>query len=493
MRRRLLVGAAYLLVVVVLALAVPFGQALSRRLTDELGGRVEREAYAVAAAVEDRLEHGDPAALQPLIESVGRRIGGRILVTDASGVLVADSQGPAPSPPPSYASRPEVARALGGVAGWDVRTSRSLGYDLLVSAVPVASAGRTLGAVRVSFPMADVRAATRRAWAFLALVGLAALTLGLLLAAWLARSFSLPVGRAASVARRIAQGDLEARVPEEGPAEIRELAHDMNQMTGRLWEMLRAEREFAANASHQLRTPLAALRLSLEEAVDGTDPRGEATQALDQVDRLSAVVDALLQMGVARERTWVPVDVAVIARRLVAASTVAEVAIDVSGNGVALAEPERVRQVLANLVDNARRFAHRRIQVAVEEIGGRTVVRVDDDGPGVPATDVSRVFDRFYRAPGSAGPGSGLGLAVARDLVAVDGGTIRAARSPLGGARFEVSWPRGGETAEAGTQATWTRNGIPITGAMWQSHSGSEHSSSISGPGSHSSPTSSTE
>jgi signal transduction histidine kinase len=441
MRRRLILGATYLLVVVIVALAVPFGQALSRRLTDELGGRVEREAYAVAAAVEDRLERGDVAALQPLIESVGRRIGGRIVVTDARGSVLADSQGPVSVPAPSYASRPEIARALGGVAGWEVRTSRSLGYDLVVSAVPVASAGRTLGAVRVSFPMGDVRAAIRRSWAFLALVGLAALVLGLVLAAWLARSISRPLGRAATVARRVAGGDLEARVPEEGPPEVRQLAHDMNEMNDRLQDKLRAEREFAANASHQLRTPLAALRLSLEEVIDGPDPRGEASRALEQVDRLSAVVAALLRMGAARERPGTSVDVAAVARSVAASLPPAGPTVEVSGEGLALADEERVREVLANLLDNARRYARRRIRVEIDGAHDRTIARVDDDGPGVDRADLSRVFDRFYRAPEAVGPGSGLGLAVARDLVEVDGGTIRASESPMGGARFEVSWP----------------------------------------------------
>jgi signal transduction histidine kinase len=227
----------------------------------------------------------------------------------------------------------------------------------------------------------------------------------------------------------------------EGPPEVRELAEDMNSMADRLRDMLRAEREFAANASHQLRTPLAALRLSLEEAVAGPDPRGEASHALDQVDRLSAAVDALLRLGHARERGSEPIDLAGVARLVIAALDLDGLIVEVQGGGVAAGEPERVRQVIGNLVDNASRFARHRIEIPIETAGNRVILRVDDDGPGIPPGDLDRVFDRFYRGRTTGGPGSGLGLAVARELTRADGGLIRAAKSPLGGARFEVEWP----------------------------------------------------
>ena len=441
MRRRLILGAAYLLLVVVAGLAVPFGLTLSRRLTSDLGGRVERQAFAVAAAVEDRLEHGDAASLQSLVAPFAKRIGGRVLLTDRSGVLLADSlQAPGPDAP-SYRSRPEIARALAGAPNWEVRTSRSLGYDLLVSAVPVGSAGRILGAVRISFPMAELRAAVRRSWWFLGAVGAVALAAGLALAAWLAGWATSALATAASVARRIAGGDLRARVPEAGPPEVRGLATDMNAMADRVVDMVRGEREFAANASHQLRTPLSALRLSLEEALAGTDPRREVEHALVQADRLNAVVGSLLALGRARERGATAVDLAGVAEELVASLPPNGVRVEVSGSGVVLADPDRVRQVVGNLLENAGRFARARVLVEVTRDRDGVAVLVDDDGPGIPEADRARVFDRFYRGRLPGGPGSGLGLPLARELAAADGGTVVALESPLGGARFEVVYP----------------------------------------------------
>ncbi len=441
MRRRLMLGAAYLLIVVIVGLAVPFGTSLRQRLIDQLGGRVEREAETVGASVEDSLERGGSAALQPFAVRMASQIGGRLLITDATGVLLADSLQPPGPNPPSYASRPEIAVALRGRPNWRVRHSTTLGTDLLVSAVPVQSPKGIVGAVRISYPMGAVNGAIHRAWAFLAVIGAVTLLIGLLLAAWLARGLTRPIADAASVARRIADGELEAQVPESGPPEIRELAHDMNAMTRRLSDLLRANREFAANASHQLRTPLTALRLTLEEATDGPDPRGEARHALAEADRLEAIVSSLLSLGAGADRgTVAAVDAVALARSIVQEHA-AEPAVTVHGEGPAIADAVRLREVLGNLIHNAARFADRRVVVTVASDGSRTRIAVDDDGPGVPPEERARVFDRFSRGPNPRGPGSGLGLAVARELARADGAEITVETSELGGARFVADYP----------------------------------------------------
>jgi two-component system, OmpR family, sensor kinase len=450
MRRRLILGSLYLLLVVVVGLSVPFGATLGQRLTQELGGRVEREAYAVGAAVEDRLETGIGGDLQPLAEAFGRQIGGRVLITDAAGLLLADSLQPPGPTPPSYASRPEIAAALAGTPNWEVRPSASLGYALLVSAVPVRSSAGILGSVRISYPTAEVGEAIHRAWLFLAAIGLVAILIGLTLAVFLARWAIRPLKSAGSVARRIADGDLEARVPESGPPEVQELARDLNVMTDRLADRIRADREFAGNAAHQLRTPLAALRLSLEEARDGPDPRAEVGHALDETDRLGVVIDSLLELASRRERGVDMVDLAHLARSVVAeAVNGAGPQVRVTGVGSIVADPSRVRQVVANLVDNARRHARTVVRVTVSPNGSHIVLRVEDDGPGVPEEERTRLFDRFYRGYSPLGSGSGLGLAVAKDLAETDGGTIIVDSSDLGGARFEVRYAATGSRGRA--------------------------------------------
>ena len=443
MRRRLILGATYLLLTVVVGLAVPFGVTLSRRLTDELGGRVEREAFAVAAAVEDQFESGAPvpSSLQPLVERLAAQIGGRVLLTDQAGILVADSLQPAGPTPPSYITRPEIARALAGEANWEVRSSSTLGYDILVSAVPIGSTHGVVGAVRISYPMDEVREAIRRGWGFLAVVAGVELAVGLALAVWLARWVSRPLKEAAAVSQRISGGDLDARVPVGGPSEVQELARDLNAMTDRLSDLLRANREFASNAAHQLRTPIAALRLSLEEAHDGVDPRGEIGHALRETDRLNTIVGSLLELGKERERGPDAVETAEVVAEVVAGSPDGSVSTSWTGSGSALADRERMRQVVSNLVENANRHARSVVRVTIAPAGDRLVVRVEDDGPGIPVEERARVFDRFYRGIRPIGQGSGLGLAVARELAEADGGTVGVSVSDLGGAMFEVSYP----------------------------------------------------
>jgi signal transduction histidine kinase len=323
-----------------------------------------------------------------------------------------------------------------------------------VSAVPVASNGSVLGAVRISYPMASVQGAIRRSWWFLGAVGAVALLIGLGLAAWLARWVTRPLRDAAVVARRISGGDLEARVPEQGPPEVRELARDLNDMTARLADLLRANREFAANASHQLRTPLAALRLSLEEAAEGPDPRTEVHHALAESDRLAAVVEALLALGRDRtpERELVEL-AALVAEAISGIAAPDDVRVVIEGRGVVTAGPERVRQVVTNLVDNAVRFAERVVRVRIVPDGAWVEVQVDDDGPGLAPAERDRVFDRFYRGPSARGSGSGLGLAVVRELARVDGGSATVSASDLGGASFQVRYPVAG-SAEPEASAT---------------------------------------
>jgi signal transduction histidine kinase len=290
------------------------------------------------------------------------------------------------------------------------------------------------------------------------------------LVAWrLGRRFSEPIRAAQAVAGRVAAGDLEARVPEPagGDSELAGLAASINAMTESLARAKAAERHFLQSVSHDLRTPLTSIRGYAEALEDGTagDTAAAAAVIASESRRLERLVGDLLALAALEARRFTlrmtTVDLADLA-----AGTVAGFGPAAAGLGLRLesrttgpvtvtADADRLGQVVANLVDNALRYARSTVTVGVAAGGSAPaggpaapVLWVDDDGPGIAGSDLPRVFDRLYRSrshPDGSPPGrpigSGLGLTIVAELVAAMGGTVRA-ESPLGpdgGTRMVVS------------------------------------------------------
>jgi signal transduction histidine kinase len=259
-----------------------------------------------------------------------------------------------------------------------------------------------------------------------------------------------PLGQARRAAETVAASqDPSLRVPEGRDDEVGGLARAMNRMLarledaqGRLRATLREQRRFAADASHEMRTPLTALRGDIETLRAHDLPPAERGEALGDmaasVDRMDRLVEGLL--GLARvdgDRAEAePVDLSEMVAEIAAADECEALApgVVVSGDRAAL------RGMLVNLIDNGRRHGGR-VSVGVRADGGQAVVVVADDGPGIAPEDRERVFDRFYRAPGRRGaPGAGLGLPIARATAERWGGSLALAPSPAG-TRFEVRLP----------------------------------------------------
>jgi signal transduction histidine kinase len=445
MTRRLLASYLSITVFVLVIIEVPLGVLFARAERDRLVAAVERDATVLATVVEDTLERGAISGLDPVAAGYRDRTGGRVVVVDRRGVTVADSDAPAPGRR-DLSTRPEIAAALRGEHATGSRSSATLGSAFLYVAVPVASQGRVYGAVRITYPTSTVDARVRRVW--LALAGVAALVLGVvaLVGLALARSTTGPLRALEQATTAVAGGQLEARAPtDQGPPEVRRLAGAFNDMAARLGRLLEAQRAFVADASHQLRTPLTALRLRLEN-LEATMPPTTAEDlgaAVAETGRLARLVDGLLVLARAEaapgRREVVGLAAVVADRQAAWAPLAAEQDVELTVHptyAVAVwAVPGALEQVLDNLLANALGVAPAgsRIQLAIQKVGGWVELHVTDQGPGMPADQRERAFDRFWRGPASERDGTGLGLAIVRQLLEASGGTAELRPSPDGG------------------------------------------------------------
>jgi signal transduction histidine kinase len=427
MSRRLLLSYLSLTLIVLAALEVPLGVTYSRNERGDLEAKVERDAVTVASLSEGALEGTGESSVASL-RTIARRYqgdtGGRVVVVDSRGSAVVDSN-PIPGDT-SFANRPEIAAALAGRVASGVRHSNTLGLDLLYVAVPVASAGKVLGAARVTYPTSAADTRVRRYW--LTLAGIAGIVLAgvSLLGVWVARGVARPLKRVEEAAAAIGAGRLDVRAPEDGPEEVRRLAREFNETAAKLEQLLDSQRAFVADASHELRTPLTALRLRLENM-----QTSGAEQALAEVERLGRIVEGLLSLaradaGASRTER-VDLD-AVIAERVALWTGVA-----VAGeHGLAVrSSADRLGQILDNLVANATAVSGD-VTVSTRRVGEWVELHVVDRGPGLSAEDRRRAFDRFWRGH-SAAPGSGLGLSIVRRLVTADGGEAELREAAGGG------------------------------------------------------------
>ena len=311
MRRRLLLSYLTLTLVVLLLLEIPLGLVYAQEQRRRLTASVERDALALSIRAEEGLEDGGVAAVQRLAQRYGARTGGRVLVVRPDGSVIVDSD-----PDPSrgnYLSRPEIRAALHRREVKGSRSSRSLGHDILYFAVPIVNGPNLIGALRVTYPTSFVDARIRRGWLVLVGIGLIALLVVFVVSLRLARQVTVPIDRLVDAATRFGDGDLATRAPvPRGPPEIAQLTTRFNDTAAQLERLVAAQQEFVADASHQLRTPLAALRLRLEnlesEVAAGGDPEAEADVAgsLAEVARLSRLVDGLLELARAERAGGAP-------------------------------------------------------------------------------------------------------------------------------------------------------------------------------------------
>jgi len=408
----------------------------------------------VLAARENRamLEQG-PRRMRQMISRLDLPAG-RILIVGPRGDVISDSEAEQPLPPAGT-----LQAALTGLA---TRFEYEAGGQVyLMSATPLESGG----AVILVQPRPGIRLATLLGddlgRPFLQ-AGIVALALSVVLAWLIAGWVAGPLRRLALAARRVAHGDYEVPATVSGPAEIQGLAAAFGEMVERVRAGQQAQRDFVANVSHELKTPLTSIQGFAQAIRDGAVGDSEGARRAgriiyDESERLRKLVEDLLdlarldagQMDLAREPVDLPRLIAGVLERLSLAAGESGVGLeaDVPPLPPVIGDGDRLAQVFTNLVANAVQHSPRGSPVVVRGYpqDSWVTITVEDSGPGIPPEELGRIFERFYQVDkarsGGAGRGTGLGLAISREIVQAHGGRLLAESVVGQGSRFSVQLP----------------------------------------------------
>jgi signal transduction histidine kinase len=459
MTRRVVTALVVLTLAILIAAVVPLALGAIAHERDSFVEDTARSAASVADIAEARLgDHEADPALSAALLSAAREHDELLLLDEHGNVVV--SQGV----PQNDAWRRLVAEAT-----QQNDPATELTKDRVIAVQTVWGDGKltgtAVGTVILERPTGPLNQNIANLWLYLVGLSGAAMAAAAGIAVYFARWVGRPLARLDTAARRIADGDLTVRAKSgNGPPELRRMAATFNMMAGRLEALVHGHRAMLADASHQLRTPLTALRLRLDLLAVDSPPAAaaELAGAQEEIARLSRLVDGLIATARAEAVTeqLEQIDLhEAVNERVAAWQPVAD------GNGVKLlAEPTtspaplialgagHLEQILDNLLDNAIEAVGDQagtVRVSVGKSEKGATLTVADDGPGMTPQERSRAFLRFTTGSQS---GTGLGLAIVHRLVTANGGAIRLADTPGGGLTVEVELPSPDEPPAARTR-----------------------------------------
>lgn len=439
MRRRLLITYLSLLGVVLVAFLVPLAITIASRETQ--GVFIDRvdDTSRFAAIAEPALRTSRVSALQAEISEYDKLYGIGVAIVEPDGVLrIASRSGIDPKTQPLKAA---VNTALSGTRApaqgivWPWHTGP------MVVAEPIGNSGAIEGVAVTVSPTGALRASIGQQWAALAAIGLVILLIGALIAVPFTRWLTRPLHELDEVTHAMSRGELTVRVHDDtGPPELRRFAGSFNAMADRLATLIERQRGFISYASHQLRTPLATVRLRVENLGDSVpaDAADDHRVALEEVDRLAEIFESLLAFArTGAERAELTVvdagaiaDARVVAWQARAAAAGTRLIRSGAETAPALAAGQTVDQVLDALIDNALKVRARTVEVSVCSDGRSADVWVRDDGPGMTDDELAHAMEPFWSNPTDRrAAGTGLGLAIAHALVTASGGTFNLFRA----------------------------------------------------------------
>ncbi|MDG6102767.1 HAMP domain-containing histidine kinase [Dactylosporangium aurantiacum] len=440
MRVRLVTTYLLLLLLVLAALEVPLALSIAGRDTQRLVADRLADVTRFATLAEPALRAGETGQLHAELQRYDEVYGIAAIVVDQDANPLVSSRDGLTVGAADSAVRRQALRALEGREASDDGTIWPWRLDPFVVAVPVGRGGEVIGAVVTISPTGRRVASVRTAWSVLAGGGLVVLFAGIAAAWSLARWTLRPVAELDAAAHELGAGDYAARVPAaDGPPELRRLGAAFNDMAATVADSLERQRAFVSHASHQLRNPLTALRLRVEDiGVDLTDPQAVEGHrlALEEAERLGDVLDSLLTLARAERGSYdlADVDAGEVAWARVVAWQPVAAKRDITLRYVRPPRPLRARavttaldQALDALIDNAVKFSGAGGTVTVRPAAddGGVAVHVLDTGPGLTEQQRELATERFWRAPDAQNvDGSGLGLPIVAVLVEASAGRL---------------------------------------------------------------------
>lgn len=422
--------------------------------------QASRSAEKLAASVAPFFASADMESLSVMLESAAEDADGRVLLVDAEGKVQLDTHARLEG---TRTAVPEVIDVLSG--GQQAHGIHALadGDHAALSASAVVHEGRVIGAVLLVSPVTELRQAILNVENQLMAVFIGVAAAALAAAFVFAMTLTSPIRALTTTIRRMGKGDFSARVKVHASGEMKELAESYNAMAERIENFDQSRSQFVQNASHELKTPLATMKILLENMIYQPDMpaelRAEFMEDMNhEIDRLSGIITDLLTLTQMDSRETgvqrAPVDLSALCAETVhALRPAAEKAgldlQDALESSVTLqGDASKLSQVAYNLIDNAVKYTPRggQIRVTLSAQSGEAVFRVQDTGIGIPEADVKHIFDRFYRvdkARSRATGGTGLGLSIVRQMVQLHGGTIAVESTPGEGSAFIVRLPMG--------------------------------------------------
>jgi signal transduction histidine kinase len=330
-------------------------------------------------------------------------------------------------------------------------------------AVPLIADGKTVGAVYLVESLYDIDMTISGIRNDLIVFGIIISILVAMLSLALSLMTTAPIDNFISVSKEFSKGNFNVKAKEKGPLELVEMAKALNYMSAELDEYEQNRKKFVSDVSHELKTPLATIKLICDSIVTTDNPNFEMIQDFlgdlsDEVDRLTRIVERLLTLtkmdSNQNNLSATPVDFVVmlnaIIRKLTPNAEAKNIALysDYSVDALApmLLDYDKIWEAIYNIVDNAIKYTPEggHVKLGLELLGKNVIVKIEDNGAGIPDEDKERIFERFYRLDDSRARetgGTGLGLAIAKEAVVLHGGEIKVEDAKDGGSIFMISVP----------------------------------------------------